>query len=182
MKSGKNRQRVRSAIAGLRFARSRPSLGVFGGVTRVMQASGQYEISTDRGRLDVALIHDFLRSSDWARGIGRAVVERSIEHSLCFGAYLGGRQVGFARVITDFAALAYVADVFVVPEHRGRGISKLLMRAILAHPELQQLRRFLLATRDAHGLYRQFGFQPLAHPEHFMTIHKPDAYRNGHAA
>jgi GNAT superfamily N-acetyltransferase len=147
-----------------------------------MQTSGQYEISTERGRLDVALIHDFLRSSYWARGISRAVVERSIEHSLCFGAYLGGRQAGFARVITDFAALAYIADVFVVPEHRGRGVSKLLMRAILEHPELQQLRRFLLATQDARGLYAQFGFQPLTHPEHFMTIHRPDAHRDGPAA
>ncbi len=105
------------------------------------------------------------------------MVERSIQHSLCFAAYLDGRQIGFARVVTDYATFAYVADVFVVPEHRGRGISKLLLRAILEHPELQGLRRFLLATHDAHGLYAQFGFQPLAHPEHFMTVHKPDVYR-----
>jgi GNAT superfamily N-acetyltransferase len=142
-----------------------------------MQTSGQYEISTERSRLDVALIHDYLRSSYWAQDIPRAVVERSIQHSLCFGAYLDGRQTGFARVVTDYATFAYVADVFVVPEHRGRGISKLLLRAILEHPELQGLRRFLLATHDAHGLYAQFGFQPLAHPEHFMTVHKPDVYR-----
>jgi GNAT superfamily N-acetyltransferase len=147
-----------------------------------MQTPGHYEISTDRNRLDVALIHEFLRSSYWAQGIPRAVVERSIQHSLCFGAFLDERQVGFARVITDFAAIAYVADVFVVPEHRGRGISKLLMRAILEHPELQGLRRFLLATQDAHGLYAQFGFQPLTHPEYFMTVHKPDIYRDGNAA
>jgi GNAT superfamily N-acetyltransferase len=147
-----------------------------------MQTPGHYEISTDRNRLDVALIHEFLRSSYWAQGIPRAVVERSIQHSLCFGAFLDGRQVGFARVITDFAAIAYVADVFVVPEHRGRGMSKLLMRAILEHPELQGLRRFLLATQDAHGLYAQFGFQPLTHPEYFMTVHKPDIYRDGNAA
>jgi GNAT superfamily N-acetyltransferase len=102
-----------------------------------MQASVHYAISTDRSRLDVALIHEFLRSSYWAQGIPRSVVERSIRHSLCFGPYLEGRQVGFARVITDFAAIAFVADVFVVPEHRGRGISKLLMRGILEHPELQ---------------------------------------------
>ena len=142
-----------------------------------MQTPGQYEISTERSRLDVALIHDYLGSSYWAQGIPRAVVERSIQHSLCFGAYLDGRQTGFARVVTDYATFAYVADVFVVPEHRGRGISKLLLRAILEHPELQGLRRFLLATHDAHGLYAQFGFQPLAHPEHFMTVHKPDVYR-----
>ncbi len=147
-----------------------------------MQAPRHYEISTDRSRLDVALIHDFLRSSYWAQGIPRAVVERSIQHSLCFGAFLGGRQVGFARVISDFASIAYVADVFVVPEHRGRGISKLLMRAIIEHPDLHGLRRILLATRDAHGLYAQFGFEPLAHPEHFMTLHRPDVYRDGKAA
>ena len=142
-----------------------------------MQTPGQYEISTERSRLDVALIHDYLGSSYWAQGIPREVVERSIQHSLCFGAYLDGRQTGFARVVTDYSTFAYVADVFVVPEHRGRGISKLLLRAILEHPELQGLRRFLLATHDAHGLYAQFGFQPLAHPEHFMTVHKPDVYR-----
>ena len=147
-----------------------------------MQGPRQYEVSTDRSRLDVALIHDFLRSTYWAQGIPRAVVERSIQHSLCFGAFLGGRQVGFGRVISDFASFAYVADVFVVPEHRGRGISKLLMRAIIEHPDLQGLRRILLATRDAHGLYAQFGFEPLTHPEHFMTLHKPDVYRDGNAA
>jgi GNAT superfamily N-acetyltransferase len=146
-----------------------------------MQASGHYEISTDRSRLDIALIHDFLRSSYWARGIPRAIVEKSIRHSLCFGAFLGLQQVGFARVISDFAAVAHIADVFVVPEHRGRGISKLLMRAILDHPELQGLRRFFLATRDAHGLYAQFGFQPLTHPEQYMTIRKIDVYRDENA-
>src|SRR5450759_492327 len=109
-----------------------------------MQTPGHYDISTDRNRLDVALIHEFLHSSYWVQGIPRAVVERSIQHSLCFGAFFAGRQVGFARVITDFAAIAYVADVFVVPEHRGRGISKLLMRAIVEHPDLQGLRRLLL--------------------------------------
>jgi GNAT superfamily N-acetyltransferase len=140
--------------------------------------SDQYEVSTDRSRLDTAFIHNFLASSYWAAGIPRAVVEKSMQNSLCFGAFLGEEQVGFARVITDFATMAYLADVFVVPAHRGRGVSKKLLRAILAHPELQGLRRFLLATQDAHGLYAQFGFQPLAHPEHFMTVHHPDIYRN----
>jgi GNAT superfamily N-acetyltransferase len=139
-----------------------------------MQSAGQYEISTERSRLDIALIHGFLSSSYWAKGIPRGVVEKSIAHSLCFGAFHDGQQVGFARVITDFAALAYVADVFVIPEHRGRGVSKLLLRAILEHSELQGVRRFLLATQDAHGLYAKFGFRPLAHPDHFMTIHKPN--------
>jgi GNAT superfamily N-acetyltransferase len=142
-----------------------------------MNAPDQVEISTDRNRLDLSLIHAFLASSYWARGIPREVVERSIQNSLCFGAFLDGRQIGFARVVTDFATIAYLADVFVVPEHRGRGVAKALMRAILARPELQGLRRLLLATRDAHGLYAQFGFQPLAHPEQFMTIHHPDVYR-----
>jgi N-acetylglutamate synthase-like GNAT family acetyltransferase len=143
-----------------------------------MQADS-YEISTDRERLDVGLIHEFLRSSYWARGVPREVVEKSIRNSLCFGAFLGRRQVGFARVVSDFATMAYVADVFVLPAHRGRGVSKRLMQVILAHPELQGLRRVLLATRDAHGLYDQFGFEALTHPEYFMTIHKPDVYTGG---
>jgi len=142
----------------------------------------KYEISTDRNKLDVALIHSFLSSSYWAQNIPRTVVEKSIEHSLCFGAYHEGSQIGFARVVTDFAAIAYLADVFVVPEHRGRGVAKMLVRAVLEHPELQGLRRFILSTKDAHGLYAQFGFQPLAHPEDFMTIHKPDVYRNQNLA
>jgi GNAT superfamily N-acetyltransferase len=147
-----------------------------------MQAPDHYEISTERGRLDIALIHGFLRSSYWAQNIPREVVERSIEHSLCFGAFLDGRQVGFARVISDFAAIAHIADVFVVPEHRGRGVSKLLMRAIIEHPKLQGLRRMFLATRDAHGLYAQFGFEPLSHPDQYMTLRKIDGYRGANAA
>ena len=143
-----------------------------------MSLESPLEISTDRSRLDVPLILDLLRSSYWAKEIPRAIVEKSIQNSLCFGAYLAGRQVGFARVITDFATFAYVADVFVVPLHRGRGISKKIMQAIVAHPGLQGLRRLLLATHDAHGLYAQFGFQPLAQPEHFMTIFKPSIYQN----
>jgi GNAT superfamily N-acetyltransferase len=142
----------------------------------------KYEISTDRDKLNVTLIHHFLSSSYWAQDIPRAVVEKSIEHSLCFGAYCEGSQIGFARVVTDFAAIAYLADVFVVPEHRGRGVAKMLVRAVLEHPELQGLRRFILATKDAHGLYAQFGFQPLSNPENFMTVHKPDVYRNQNVA
>jgi GNAT superfamily N-acetyltransferase len=132
-----------------------------------------FEISTDRARLDVALVHEFLRTSYWAEGRGRSVVERSIEHSLCFGVYQGGRQVAFARVVSDRAVFAYLMDVFVVPEFRGRGISKALMRAVLDHPDLQNLRLFLLATRDAHGLYERFGFRPLAEPERMMAIRNP---------
>jgi GNAT superfamily N-acetyltransferase len=153
-------------------------LWIRSGIVTPMQTPDQYEISTERSRMDLALIHDFLRSSYWARGIPRAVVEKSIRHSLCFGAFFEGRQAGFARVISDFAAIAYVADVFVVPEHRGRGVSKLLLGAIMGHPELQGLRRMLLVTRDAHGLYAKFGFQPLAQPENFMTVHNPHVYRD----
>jgi len=143
-----------------------------------MQALNPYEISSDRSRLDIDLIYDFLRSCYWSPNIPRAVVEKSIQNSLCFGAFCNGRQLGFGRVITDFATFAYIADIFVVPEHRGRGVSKLLLRAMLEHPDLQGLRRILLATQDAHGLYTQFGFQPLAHAEHYMTIHRPDVYRS----
>lgn len=147
----------------------------------MMQAPNQYEISTNHNRLDIALIHEFLRSSYWAKGVPRAVVEKSIQHSLCFGAFLGERQVGFARVISDFATFAFVADVFVLPEHRGRGVGKLLMNTIVEHPDLHGLRRLLLITRDAHGLYAQCGFQPLPNPENFMTTHRPAVYRDGNS-
>jgi GNAT superfamily N-acetyltransferase len=136
-----------------------------------------YEISTDKTRLDIDLIHQFLATSYWAAEIPREIVERSIRHSLCFGVYRLSSQIAFARVISDFTTFAYLADVFVLPEHRGRGVSKLLMQTILSHPDLQGLRRFVLATQDAHGLYAQFGFEPLANPSDFMTIHRPDIYR-----
>lgn len=141
-----------------------------------MQNSNSYEISTEKRRLDVGLIYDFLRATYWARDIPRTVVERSIRNSLCFGAFYDGQQVGFGGVISDLATFAYIADIFVIPEHRGRGVSKLLLRAMLDHPDLQGLRRILLATQDAHGLYAQFGFLPLTHAEHYLTIHQPDVY------
>jgi len=144
-----------------------------------MNPSSEYQISTDARRFNLALIHEFLRSSYWAQDIPRNVVERAIGNSLCFGAFIQEQQVGFARVITDRATFAYLADVFVVPEHRGRGVAKLLLRTILAHPDLQGLRRMLLATKDAHGLYAQFGFEPLSNPKEYMTIHRPDIYRHG---
>ena len=126
------------------------------------------EISTDPDRLDVDLIHAFLQSAYWAEGRSREIVERSIRHSIPFGVYDGARQVAFARVITDRAVFAYLADVFVVPEYRGRGIGKALVARIVAHPDLAGLRVFLLSTRDAHGLYAQFGFEPLRDPEEIM--------------
>jgi N-acetylglutamate synthase-like GNAT family acetyltransferase len=135
-----------------------------------------FEISTDPAQIDVAAVHDFLTASYWAQGIPRATVERSIQHSLCFGIYREKQQAGFARVITDRATFAYLADVFVMPEFRGRGLSKWLMECISAHPELQGLRRWSLITRDAHGLYRQFGFQPLSAPERWMEKHASQIY------
>ncbi|MBE0544381.1 MAG: GNAT family N-acetyltransferase [Verrucomicrobia bacterium] len=146
-----------------------------------MKESNPYEISTDRRRFDVDQIHRFLSSCYWAANIPRCVVEQSIKHSLCFGAFCGGQQIGFARAITDYATFAYIADVFVVTEHRGRGVAKQLIRATLDHPDLQGLRRFLLATEDAHGLYARFGFKPLSHPEHYLSLHFPDVYRSADA-
>lgn len=141
------------------------------------EVRGEYSISTDRERLDLTTIHGFLTTSYWAPGIPRALVERALANSLCFGLYHGPEQVGFARVVTDQATFGYLADVFVLPEHRGQGLSKWLLEVVFGHPDLQGLRRFMLATRDAHGLYRQFGFTGLGHPERLMEIVRPEIYR-----
>lgn len=134
---------------------------------------GDYLISTDRSRLDVGLIHRFLsQTSYWAPGRAREVVQRSIDNSLPFGIYKGNDQVGFARIVTDYATFAWVADVFVLPEHRGQGLSKWLMEVILSHPELQGFRRWVLATKDAHSLYARFGFIELHRSERWME--RPD--------
>jgi GNAT superfamily N-acetyltransferase len=126
-------------------------------------------VTHDRARMDRDVIHAFLsQESYWAKNVAREVVERAIEHSLCFGAFDGDAQVGFARVITDRATFAYLADVFVLPSHRGRGIASRIMEAIAAHPELRGLRRWHLVTRDAHALYARFGFTPLDAPERHM--------------
>ena len=135
-----------------------------------------FTISTDPARLDLDAIHAFLASSYWARGIPRDVMERSIANAIPFGIYEGPRLVGFARVVTDRATIAYVGDVFVLEPWRGRGLSRWLMECVLAHPELQGFRRWLLATRDAHGLYARCGFTPLAAPDRWMERHTPDAY------
>jgi GNAT superfamily N-acetyltransferase len=163
------------------------------------QRRGEFLISTDRGRLDLDVIYEFLTNCYWAKGIPREVVARSIEHSLCFGIYdesqkktaclanderhgasgaesERGVQVGFARVVSDFATVAYVGDVFVLESHRGRGLSKWMMECIVQHPALQNLRRWILLTRDAHGLYQQVGFTPVAAPELYMERHRPDVY------
>jgi GNAT superfamily N-acetyltransferase len=134
-------------------------------------------VDTDKRRLDVERIHAFLTTSYWAKGIPLDVVRRSIERSLCFGLYDGDEQVGFARVVSDGATFAYLADVFVLDSHRGRGLGKLLVSEVLAHPELQGLRRWVLATRDAHALYAQHGFTPLSNPQRFMERHDPDVYQ-----
>ena len=137
-----------------------------------------YEISADPARLDLGTIHRYLsEEAYWSPGIPREIVERAIANSLCFGVYTAaGAQVGFARLITDRATYAYLADVFILPEHRGQGLSKRLMEAIIAHPELQGLRRWMLATRDAHSLYARYGFTPLANPPRLMERHDPNVY------
>ena len=135
------------------------------------------DVSTDPARLDVDAVHAFLSRSYWSPDIPRAVLERALANSLCFGAYEGSRQVGFARVVTDRATFAWVCDVYVVESHRRRGIADALLAAVLGHPELQGLRRWSLATRDAHALYRRHGFLPLADPARAMEIRRPDVYQ-----
>jgi GNAT superfamily N-acetyltransferase len=135
-----------------------------------------YLISTDPGKLDRTVIHRFLGGSYWAKDIPREIVDRCIENSLCFGLYDGDRQVGFARIISDFATFAYLADVFVLESERGKGLGVWLIETIVNHPQLQGLRRWMLATADAHGLYRKFGFTALSRPERIMEITDPDVY------
>jgi GNAT superfamily N-acetyltransferase len=135
---------------------------------------GEYQISTDRERLDLDVIHDYLSSqSYWAKGRSRETIRRSIENSVPFGLYKGEELVGFARVITDYATFAWLADVFVLESARGQGLGKWLVEVILSHPELQRFRRWVLATKDAQGLYRRFGFEELKRPERWMERHDP---------
>ena len=157
---------------------------------------GEFLLSTDQARLDLNMIHGFLTNCYWAKGIPREVVARSIEHSLCFGIYheVSGKspllpdagrngapsQVGFARVISDFATIAYLGDVFVLESHRGRGLSTWMMECIMQHPALQGLRRWILLTRDAHRLYSQFGFTRVKSPASYMELHRPDVYEMMH--
>ena len=136
-----------------------------------------YTITTDKSRLEVDMIHRYLsEESYWAKNIPLELVERSIENSLCFGAFEDDRQIGFARVVTDYAVFAYVGDVFVLDSHRGRGVSKQLMQAVRDHPDLQQPRRWHLLTRDAHKLYEQVGFRALETPEWHMEISVKNPY------
>ncbi|MEQ1930808.1 MAG: GNAT family N-acetyltransferase [Parvularculaceae bacterium] len=145
-----------------------------------------FEIDDDARRIDLAVVHGFLANSYWAGGIPREIVERAVVSSWCFGVYapqdavealVNGEQVGFARLVTDYATFAYLADVFVLESYRGRGLSKWLMDEIFALPVMAGLRRIMLATRTAHGLYEKSGFKPLAHPEWFMEVNRPEIYQ-----
>lgn len=136
-----------------------------------------YTISSDKGRMDLGSIHAYLsKEAYWCLDIPFETVRRSVEQSLCFGVYYEEKQIGFARVITDRATIAYLGDVFILPEHRGKGLSKALMRAVMEHPDLQGLRRWILLTKDAHGLYEQFGWTPVSHPERYMEVVNLNVY------
>jgi GNAT superfamily N-acetyltransferase len=139
---------------------------------------GNYFISTDNNELDLAFIHNFLsEQAYWSKGIPLATVKQAVANSLCFGLYCEDQQIGFARMVTDKATFAYLADVFITPDHRGHGLAKWLMECIHVHPELQGLRRLMLATADAHGLYRQFGYQDAGEPEQRLMLKlNPDMY------
>ena len=137
-----------------------------------------FSITTQRDRLDVDAIHAFLsQEAFWSLGVPRSVVETAIEHSLCFGLFEDDAQIGFTRVVTDRATFAWICDVYVLAPYRGRGLARWMIDSVLEHPDLAGLRRILLATRDAHGLYRQCGFEPLPNPDRWMIIADPDVYR-----
>jgi GNAT superfamily N-acetyltransferase len=139
--------------------------------------NGEYSITTDQSKFDLEVIHHYLAyDSYWAQNIPMETVKKMIANSLCFGVCYQDKQIGFARMITDKAVFAYLADVFILPEYRGQGLSKWLMQTILSHPDLQGLRRILLVTSDAHGLYEKFGFELIKNPDKFMHIHNPDVY------
>src|SRR5262245_39004897 len=135
---------------------------------------GEYIISTDKSLIDLETVHGYLTRSYWAEGVPIEIVKCSIENSLTFGVYKADRQIGLARVITDFSTFAYIADVFILEPYRGQGLSKWLMEVIVSHPDLQGLRRWMLATRDAHELYRKYGFTNLSRPERIMERIFPD--------
>jgi len=140
-----------------------------------------YRITDNKDEMDIDAIHDYLSSSYWAEGVPKSVVTKAIENSLCFAVLAFDtnseeKQVGFARLITDSATFAYLADVYILDEHRGKGLSKQMMQQIIAHPQLQGLRRMMLATRDAHGLYEQYGFKALTDQKMFMQLWTPDVY------
>ncbi len=146
--------------------------------SKMKESRDSIEIATEKGLIDKELVYRFLSGeSYWAKGLPREIFDKSLENSLCFSAFIDAAQVGFARVITDYATFGYLADVFVLPQFRGQGISKRIMQAVTEHPDLQLLRRITLATSDAHGLYRQYGFTALAKPDIFMEKHQPGIYQ-----
>lgn len=136
----------------------------------------QYTVSTDPARLNLAVIHGYLKRSYWSKNIPCEIVEKCVRNSFCFGVYDGDTQIGFARVVTDFAAIAYLADVFILETHQGKGLGKWLVECIVNHPKLRGLRKWVLVTKDAHGLYEKFGFRPLKDPGTYMEIKAIDAY------
>jgi GNAT superfamily N-acetyltransferase len=141
------------------------------------KTTGDYLFSNDKSRLQVDVIHYYLsKESYWAQNIPRSLVEGTIKGSVCFGVYFNSRQIGYARVITDLASFGYLADVFILSDHRNKGLSKELMAFILDYAPFKKFRRFMLATKDAHGLYEQFGFKPLAEPARFMEIKSFESY------
>jgi len=140
-----------------------------------------YDISLDPALFQIDVVHGFIAQSYWARSIPRETMARAIANSVCVGAYRDGEQVGFARVVTDRATFAYLADVFVLPDHGGKGLAKRMVQALHDHGELQCLRRWMLATRDAHGVYAGLGWQPIAQPDLLMQRHDPDVYQRGAA-
>lgn len=148
--------------------------------TIVEESKNNFVISTDKSKLDITAIHQYIGGeSYWAQGIPLEVLKKSIDKSMCFGIYDGTKQIGFARMITDCSTFAYLADVYVLEAYRGNGLSKWLMEFIMKHPDLQGLRRYMLATRDAHGLYLQYGFKPVSNPENIMEIRNADIYKKG---
>jgi ribosomal protein S18 acetylase RimI-like enzyme len=142
-----------------------------------IQREGGLLISDDPSRIDLDVVYGYLSRAYWCAGIPRPLVERAVQSSLVFGVFAHRKQVGFARVVTDSATFAYLCDVFILEPFQGAGLGKWLVEAVLDHPRLQGLRRFVLATRDAHRLYERYGFRPLANPDRFMERHDPDAYR-----
>ena len=135
-----------------------------------------YEITSDKSRMNVKAAHAFLSQAYWSSGVPLSIVQKAFDNSLCFAVLSGSEQVGFARVVTDKATFAYLADVYVLQAHRGRSLARRMVEAVQKHPDLQGLRRFMLATRDAHDLYSKFGFSPLSVPTRFMELHNPDIY------
>ena len=136
-----------------------------------------YSISTDKTKLDINAIHDFLSTKAyWSLNIPKSTVATAIENSLCFGVYNGAEQIGFARVITDYATIAYLGDVYILEKERGKGLSKWLMETIMSHSSLQGLRRWILLTGDAHELYNKFGWTNIADPTKWMEVHNKNVY------